>query len=626
MVTYLKKIVFELDFLSNQKMLLFCLLTIAFNLFLYWGHLSPKQDYLFANYYDGSRNYYALKQYVQSELPSNSFFKLEDIFYPYGEYVLYTDNTPCVAIPLKFLGHYFPSLKNYTFQIFHFYLVILFIFCSILFYKLLQMLKVNYLWSLIAALVLPSICPQFLRLVNGHMNLATPIFIVFPIVQFTRYYQEQTSTFGIWKWMLSVLFYGMACLTHIYLPVLSIAVLLVLVLIEGVLNFSSLDIKQYFKKGLYLCSTPIVAFIIIAIFYGIIDEYSSERLINGAGFNWVEWNLVPEAIINAYDWNIFKPLDYISFNINGESNSYVGSFALLGILVLIFYRISKYKTAVFTAYNERMMFCFLIASLLFYIVAIGIDVHLFNRSISFKNYLNPFFYLVKISDVFTQFRTLARFNWPIFWLLNLVVLYSLNQIVFNTQLPKLFRGLIFIFPILILIDGYSFYQREELIYEGSNVFSEATLNAQKELIKDLNLTEFQAILPLPIFVAGASNMNYNIDPQDGWAKDCYRFNMITSLPIISGYAGRISEKNAESIMSFVTSNPKPDILQKLKKKEKDILVIKSKLDSRWNLNLDHTDFPKKVMESARHFPETKQLEWLKENDKYIVYRYRLQYQ
>ena len=53
--------------------------------------------------FDGMRNYFAYHDYI-TQGKSDNFFLFEKMNYPFGDYIFYTDNTPLIAVPLKWFS------------------------------------------------------------------------------------------------------------------------------------------------------------------------------------------------------------------------------------------------------------------------------------------------------------------------------------------------------------------------------------------------------------------------------------------------------------------------------------------------------------------------------------------
>jgi len=77
----------------------------------------------FSNEYDGLKNNYTLIQYVKEPISEKGIFHFQFMNYPEGEYVFTADNTPLIAIPLRYIHHYWFPIADYTPNIFNFFII-----------------------------------------------------------------------------------------------------------------------------------------------------------------------------------------------------------------------------------------------------------------------------------------------------------------------------------------------------------------------------------------------------------------------------------------------------------------------------------------------------------------------
>ena len=88
------------------------LILIAFNKFF-----AHPLNYMFKNHGDGLKNYFTFYSYLSPNNPS--LVKMDQMNFPFGEYIFYTDNTPLLAIPLKFFSTYVFDISPYSITLFN---------------------------------------------------------------------------------------------------------------------------------------------------------------------------------------------------------------------------------------------------------------------------------------------------------------------------------------------------------------------------------------------------------------------------------------------------------------------------------------------------------------------------
>lgn len=219
-----------------------------------------------------------MNQYVNEEIEnSESFFKLDSYFYPYGECVHFTDNTPSISITLKLLGKICPFFKVHSIRLFHLALVVLLFLSSIYNYKILELLKLNRWLILISSISFPLISPQIFRLSVGHLNMGTSFFIVFSLYYLLRtlYFSGETINVRRKYYLGAFLVFSIAGFTHLYL--LFICGYLISVFLLGYFVLHRVGGVWSFKRNviqtLYAIIPVLLSVGVVLITYSLIDQY-----------------------------------------------------------------------------------------------------------------------------------------------------------------------------------------------------------------------------------------------------------------------------------------------------------------------------------------------------------------
>ena len=103
-------------FISQNGLIVTIVIQIILIIIGFNKAFSDWQDYQFQNVFDGFRNYYAVEVYINQ---NPDWLKFTAMDYPFGDYALFTDNTPSVSIPLKFINTYIVDISDYIIPIYN---------------------------------------------------------------------------------------------------------------------------------------------------------------------------------------------------------------------------------------------------------------------------------------------------------------------------------------------------------------------------------------------------------------------------------------------------------------------------------------------------------------------------
>ena len=197
-----------------------------------------------------------------------------------------------------------------------------------------------------------------------------------------------------------------------------------------------------------------------------------------------------------------------------------------------------------------------------------------------------------------QTRALGRFSWLFFYIMNIALVVVVGEIA--PKFNKFYLKTFFIIVIVVIL-GYDSYTN--IKYCDQSLNNEiAALNDSKnktdetQWVNTINVSNFQAILPLPYFHIGSENIS--LIPKANMHLNSYIVSLKTGLPIIAILGSRISlTQTYENLNLFYEPNGViPDILNKFKN-EKDILVI-AKKDS------ISSEYEKKIFDICEFITET----------------------
>ena len=485
--------------------------------------ITSPNDFLLISEGDGLKSYYVFDYQLNHRISFNHFSGLN---YPYGENYLFTDGFPA----LQYVIQFFPFLYAYSVGIIHFTIVIGFLLTTYYLFKIIQFYTKNEWVSVLGALSLFALQPQFYRLF-GHLSMSYSCFIPMAWYFLIQFLHGSSK----WKWTIvlavSTTFWYF---THGYLG------LMLTVFLGGTLLFQRVVWKKVANLIQIGCFTilPLLLFFILSKWSDSITDRTTEPF----GFfeyqsHWKSVFLTPNGFLGQW------MSEFISFeNLNWEGTAYIGITSVIILLVLLFLRILKiFKPNKLELFPKEILF-FLFSSILLLLYSFGIP---FNQFPSLLDLLEPL----------KQFRAVGRFAWPFYFvsgILSFVVLHNLYRLA-ETKWKK-------IAAISLLSLGSTFYFIEAIPIlttnhtYSKNVFKKEALPLeQQQLISFIqaNKTNYQCILPLPWFHIGSEL--YGKEPIEKTMTNVLIASAHSGLPIYSCMMGRTSFKQTHDFFRSLGS-------------------------------------------------------------------------
>ncbi|MCP4439898.1 MAG: YfhO family protein [Aureispira sp.] len=608
----------------------FILCLIAFN--KYW--MNPG-DSMFMDLYDGIKNYFTFQAYLDQDA-SLGFTKLVQQGYPYGDYIFYTDMTPTIAVPIKLFSTYIYDISSYGIPIFNFIIILLHCFSVVLTYKILKyFVKTPWiLWVLSISLTWTN--PQFFRIQNGHFNLHITLFILWCFLMLIQIYkghqespQNYFSTHKKKLAALGILVY-FAAFTHLYfLPILGVCIAFFAL-------FYALHLKTKQQQTWSISLSPVLAlgltsFIsLVAVFSTIwlTDSYYGLRDVGNPGYDVDAWKLTLSSLFTARHFNGFKFIFSYNGKINYESNLYLGAFVLYGLSFLVMLKIWKRDNTSFfkKAFAEQPILApFLGIGVICILIGMG-DFYTFSKDgYTFINYLNPFFHIHKFTSQIEQFRCLARFVWPTFWVFSFAMAYLADYYwrQHSSKVVQLTFGALVLLSVVDAKDIIGVQQKGH----AQNYFHQSGKHLKSKAIKDTNLQKYQAILPVPYINTGGNGEGFNLDGNAAYSRSVLLFSVHTGLPLMSTQSSRIPQQHTEDLFSiFLEQKPNEQLLKQLN--DKPILVVYHKgfnqnITKASKFRIPSKDPSKSVVLSSKQFPGKYQLTKIAEDPTYILFEWNI---
>lgn len=548
--------------------------------------------YSLAPYYDGIKSDFSLASLLRQPLSQGAIVHGHN--YPFGEYYYYLDITPLVAGPLHVLVRAVPALQPYGLHLYRLIIIGLALPLSTwLAARLLRRFGLPALLRVVLAVALPWLAPQTWRLLVGHLSLAlTPtILATLWCLQELHLGSPEQGPQRRWRWLLALVL-GAAPWLHFYyllmLPALAGAYILVVAWERHAAGVSWAAIRAWLVPilgaiGGVLVLTPLVLWLV--------DPLTGIRP-KSAGYGWLEWKMQFGGWFRGYDYNKIRFIFEPGQNYPYEPMQYLGGFALFGLLLaggawLLVRRSRPAPPAeevpapalpwppLAADPAGRFVRAALVAAVPLAIMALGETYELDGGAYVLHNYFNPLFWLRKLVPQLAQFRALARFAWPFWWGLNLLVAWGLAAI--WRQPARGWRWLTLV-PLVVLgldlKDAVRYYRHH--FAEARDPLADPAAGANlPTLLGGTQPQQYQALLPLPFYHVGADGeYEYTIDPDEGICTRSYQLGMLTGLPLLAHKATRTPPAQAKALWSLFDPAAPPDsaLLRRLRADPRPILV------------------------------------------------------
>lgn len=368
---------------------------------------------------DGMKNYFTYLYFVKY----NQGTLFTGMNYPFGENMVFTDNTPVLAWTLVQLKNWFPHIADYSLFFLHSFMMLSYLLCATFIYKILKLFNVMGWWAILSAVFIAYFSPQIMR-AGGHFSLSLACYLPM-IIYWMMQYQRKPS----FKY-LSYIFLGIVFFTFCHVYFLAMALILIAAFVVAYFLVQKASFRKKIIIGIPLLLTVIAAIITFKLFLYFTDHVT-DRPQYPIGFLGAKTS-IKEVITSAYNFiaaNIFTVFfDGPSFATEGYN--YIGIINVLLVLFLLFRILKsivvriKSKSSVPT-HPVRAYRVWLLTAFFCLIFAMGIP------------FIWGLEFLSEYIASLRQFRSIGRFAW-------------------------IFYYLITVYSAIVLYRGYYFYRRSNL--------------------------------------------------------------------------------------------------------------------------------------------------------------------
>lgn len=550
------------NILSDRGFLLTGILSLIC-MFFFLGKvlIAPNQVYFKASD-DGIQSYYASLYHVKYD---STYWHFQGMNYPYGEHVLFTGSQPLITNPIKLISTVV-DISNYTLGIINMIMLLSVALCPFFIYLIFKHLKLPWLFSAIAAVAITFLSPQFIRL-GGHFALtyqfALPLFLLL-LIRF----QESPSikkSVGI-----STLVFLMA-FTQFYFfgffAIISFVYWLFILLrkkdssAEPFLSRMKFCIKHSFIQ-------LVVPFILIQLFMLATDHVHDRT---GQPWGYLAYFTNTAGVFFPLDKPPYTDalLTFIKpeYPPSMEGYSYIGLLSTVVFMLLILIAIKnlfflKFKK-VLTPTDNVLLNAFFWAGIIALLLAFGYPF----RIQGYERWLNN-------AGPLKQLRAVGRFAWVFYYIINIVVFYSICKWV--AAIKPLWKNTILSVALFVMcLDAYYTANNKQELFNNRIERLEDTQNelAENKWLTEISLSSYQGIIGLPYFHVGSENIW--LAPASDIVKDVFINSLKTGLPTTMVSMSRTSlEQTYNNIQLIQEPYRELKILKNVKSNKPFLVLVK----------------------------------------------------
>jgi len=475
---------------------------------------------------DGKKNYYTIEYHVFYDTSALHFGGMN---YPYGEHVVFTDNQPVFANILRFVHHHIIDLRGLIVPIVNISMLLSIIVCSIVLCIIFIDFDVAWWYAALASAGISFLSPQVMR-ITGHYALAYGFYIPLLWLVLLRYYKRPRFFLSLFICLLI----SFASFIHLYYLLIGV------LLGSAMWLFYFIKIKPNWRLLIPNLFIQVILPFLLIKFIIDISDHITDRPANPYGFMQFRayWESVFLPVNKPIGWFINDHLVRIR-NVDYESLVYVGltSTLVFGYLIFLFFKyVFSGKLKLINPAPEQPLL-----SISFWASFI---VLLFSMGLPFIAGLG---WLLDYTGPLRQFRSIARFAWIFFYIINVYSFTSIYNF-YDHNKKRRWLGIFFLaWSLWLLLYDNRHYGRSE----PTNIISDESL--AKKLV--FNPGEYQAIFPLPYFHLGSEN--FGRDSRCGSFQACSDLSLKTGLPMTAIELDRTSNGQTLKSLPFACEEYRP---------------------------------------------------------------------
>ncbi len=511
---------------------------LALTLSFYHEVIFNPDAYFFNDQGDAVKNYYTYAWHIRHDTSCKDF---QGMNYPYGEYILYTDNHPALSDLLRTVSGGEGWLSDHSVGILNFAMIFSLFLTLVALYFLMLEFGISRAVALQLGIGMALLAPQVFRM-TGHFALAYSFAIPLSWLILLRALKQHNPFWPVIFLLLTGLLW---MFTHAYLGIMvtGFLVVILIVLIPGRRNRASR------ARFFLLLGVTILPVLIFHIFLRTTDTHA-DRTANPSGF--FLYNAEPDDLFVPHMGLIRATIDNLAgggINQEWEARGYIGLAAsvilLLALIVFLIRAFRPKRSAGRGLFGTDPYFrASMIAAIVLLLFAMGLPFKLWPT-------------LLEHFSVFKQFRATGRFVWPFFFtalIFSAIVLHNLHLSLKAKNRRAVSISLIALVAVLNILEGIPYHQEVSAsVTRSPNLFRKDLLPEDfSRGIDKIDPEKYQAIISLPFYYYGSEAFSRPRQP------DAVRNSMVlsyhTGLPLVNADLTRTSVSESRKIIQIVSAD------------------------------------------------------------------------
>ncbi|HZG01162.1 MAG TPA: hypothetical protein VEY71_09170, partial [Chitinophagales bacterium] len=530
-------------------------------------------NFLFHNEGDPMKNYFIMDSYLAHDSPKGALHYAY-MNYPFGDYVYFTDNTPVFGWVIKLFSRYLFDITPYWLHLFHLLVPLNILLVAWMTWHLANRFLLQQWLRVLVMLAVPWINPQVAR-IQTTSNLSYAALIVAVVFLLVRIYDNRHNLRSLWKYWIAVFtLTAFGFYVHGYYVALIAAPLCAFHAF-----WLLLPDKTALRVKLIGLVAPLLAVGLDYLVVTLTDDQKQFRSPASTGYDWIEWKMQVMGLFTPYMWNGVRFFFESQRWINYESHTYLSAFVLFGVLLLgawLWYKRAfrpVMKQALVHANGGKLLVLLFLAGAFSLVLSYGNKTVWLEEGLEFQNIASPFYWLYEHVPIIGQFRALGRFAW-IFFIPTFFIVARLLEIMMRRWPQSRYLNAIAIVLLLMLVkDTYDMVRHLNNAVQKQNPLRAEAI--QVVPTGTIDASQYQCILPLPVYTSGADVYGLILDPPNNWMTFTLQLSKKTDLPLMAFMLNRTPVYQAEALLRTI-ANYKMDSVIAPRLNPKPVLVVEYK--------------------------------------------------
>lgn len=476
-------------------------------------------------YGDGFKAYTVIDYHAEYD---SSYTHFQGMNYPYGDHAIPSATQPLISNAIKFISENLVDITDYTIAVVNLSMLVSIVLCGLFLFLIFRRMDLPWWYAGIAAAGITFLSPQIHRM-HAHYGLSHPEVIPLLWYLLLRWYETRKAGTSL---LVGLVVIGYSLIHFYYFAILVFAISFF---------FLFVFMQKWDWKGLpalaghYLLQAVVP--LLFFVYWLFMQDTVADRTPEPWGF--FEFHAIWEGIATSMDQPYFQWIDRNLIKIEStglEQRAYLGLVGLITLLAIgIHWVVRKFRGPVLAVENDSQAFL----TLSFWV---GLILLIFAHGVPFT--LPGLAGLLDYAGPVRQFRSVGRFAWVFFYLMNIIAFVWL----YEQSKEQRWRLLILVPALIILIlearnssYGWNLEMDEVEEFRAGQSFLD---------LPGINYRDFQAILTVPYYNVGSDQFWW--DPEGFILQKSLTLSIQTGLPVTSAMLTRSSRSQTLRQFQLVT--------------------------------------------------------------------------